>query len=512
MKAYAMDKLTATAEAVQPGLGALTSLLTGLVNELTGHDFATAPLERIERIVQDQGRELLRMTLQHALDVHAARETPLAGVTDAQAIPRPRTETGHTRTLLSTFGPVTIRRRAYRAPHQPSLYPRDATLNLPPRRYSWAVQSAATDFALEASFEQAGHWLAETTGTRTGKRQIEQIVTEAARDIEAFRHARPPAAPAPAIPLALSVDAKGVTIRPQDQRPTRYQRVTPAYDTRLGTGEKRGSKRMAQIGAVFDVLPPARPRTPELIMRQVPGPDGTPETAGQAQARNRWYTTDIIADKTVTIATVFDEAARRDPRNTRDWVVLVDGDRHQIAAIEAEAARRKVTITILIDLIHVLEYLWKVGWCFHPKRDPAIEAWVTTQALNILHGNTNKVIALIKNLALRHPPKPGGEHERLIRATLTYLTHKQPYLDYPRALARGWPISTGVIEGACRHLVQDRMGITGARWRLPGAQAVLALRAIKASGELEAYWAFHIQQEHHRNHISRYQPGFNLAA
>ena len=88
----------------------------------------------------------------------------------------------------------------------------------------------------------------------------------------------------------------------------------------------------------------------------------------------------------------------------------------------------------------------------------------------------------------------------------------KPYLDYPRALAAGWPIATGVIEGACRHLVQDRMGVTGARWGLEGAQAILWLRAIRANGDLDTYWDWHITQEHHRNHLSRYQPGLELAA
>ena len=85
-------------------------------------------------------------------------------------------------------------------------------------------------------------------------------------------------------------------------------------------------------------------------------------------------------------------------------------------------------------------------------------------------------------------------------------------MDYPRALAEGWPIATGVIEGACRHLVQDRMGITGARWSLEGAQAMLWLRAINASGDTSAYWDWHISQEHQRNHLSRYQAGLDLAA
>ncbi len=83
-------------------------------------------------------------------------------------------------------------------------------------------------------------------------------------------------------------------------------------------------------------------------------------------------------------------------------------------------------------------------------------------------------------------------------------------MDYPAALAAGWPIATGVIEGACRHLVQDRMGITGARWGLDGAQAMLWLRAIAASGDTSTYWHWHIAQEHHRNHLSRYKNSLDL--
>src|SRR6185295_18972641 len=105
----------------------------------------------------------------------------------------------------------------------------------------------------------------------------------------------------------------------------------------------------------------------------------------------------------------------------------------------------------------------------------------------------------------RPPPEPGGEHARIIRKTLSYLQNKQAFMDYPRALANGWPIATGVIEGACRHLVQDRMGITGARWGLEGAQAILWLRAIAASGDTGTYWTWHIAREHQRNHLSRYQ-------
>ncbi len=168
-------------------------------------------------------------------------------------------------------------------------------------------------------------------------------------------------------------------------------------------------------------------------------------------------------------------------------------------------------MTVLVDFIHVLEYLWKAAWCFHEPRDPAMEDWVTAQALDILHGRVPEVTARIRRLAEDRPPQ-GSEHAKIIRKTLHYLQAKQPWMDYPAALAAGWPIATGVIEGACRHLVQDRMAITGARWGLQGAQAILWLRAIAASGDTDTYWDHHIQQEHQRNHLSRYDASFGLAA
>jgi len=180
--------------------------------------------------------------------------------------------------------------------------------------------------------------------------------------------------------------------------------------------------------------------------------------------------------------------------------------------IQDQAAQRGITITILVDFIHVLEYLWKAAWCFCPPRDPAAEDWVTAQGLAILHGRVAQVIARIQDLAAASPPQPGSEHDKIITRTLSYLQAKEPYLDYPRALAQGWPIATGVIEGACRHLVQDRMGITGARWSLPGAQAMLWLRALRANGDLPSYWAWHTTQEHQHNHLSRYHDSLGLAA
>jgi hypothetical protein len=512
---YGLDGLAASAEAVLAGLGPLAAGLGRLAVEAG----RAVTLEAMEELVIAQGRELLRGLVQLALDAQADREVRLAQVTGEDGVRRGRAERGHGRPVVTRLGQVRVRRIAYRSGIKGvlSLFPRDAVLNLPPLEYSWGLQRLAQMFCGSVSYEQAHAFVLAVTGVSIGKRQLEQIIAAAAADAERFYRDRLRDQEGPAggedrivAPLAISADGKGVAMRPEARRRrTRApdQKVR-TFDKRAGTGEKKGSKRMAETGCVFDVLPPEQQRAPEQVMRPDPG---SPGKKGP-RAVNRWYTCDITAGRDVTIGKIFDEADRRDPGHLRTWIALVDGDIYQLGLIQAAAAARGITLVIVIDFIHVLEYLWKTAWCFHPPRDPAMEDWVIAQGLDILHGRAGEVIARIGHLAAARPPEPGGEHAKIIRKTLHYLEAKQPYLDYPRALANGWPIATGVIEGACRHLVQDRMGITGARWGLQGAQAILWLRAINASGDTSAYWDYHITQEHQRNHLSHYQDSLGLAA
>jgi hypothetical protein len=516
---YGLDVLAASAEAVVAGLGPLAVQLAGLAVQAG----RAVTLDAVEVLVTEQGRDLLCGLVQLALDAQADREVRLPQVTGADGVRRARAERGHARTVVTRLGKVAVRRIGYRSGVKGagSLFPRDAVLNLPRCGYSWALQRLAEMAARSGSYEQAHEFVLAATGVSVGRRQLEQITVAAAADAERFcrdRDRDQAAVPQAGqeeeglLPLVISADGKGVAMRPEARRPETARKAArrpeQAFGKRLGTGQKSGCKRIAETGVVFDVLPPQEPRTPEQIMGRAPG-QAAPEGP---RAVNRWYIAEITASCAETIAMLFDEAERRDHGHARPWIALADGANHQIDVITAEAAARDVKVAILIDFIHVIEYLWKAAWCFHPARDPAAEDWVTAQGLAILHGQVTQVISTISALAAADPPRPGSEHAKIIRTTLHYLDAKQPYLDYPAALANGWPIATGVIEGACRHLIQDRMGITGARWGLQGAQAILWLRAIAANADIDAYWDWHISQEHHRNHLSRYQDSLTLAA
>ena len=181
--------------------------------------------------------------------------------------------------------------------------------------------------------------------------------------------------------------------------------------------------------------------------------------------------------------------------------MLVDGHRSQLKTL-LRCLRRS---TIVLDFIHVSEYVWKAGMALHGEVHPKLEGWVSEHLLSILRGRSGYVAGGIRRSATRRGLE--GKAREAGDRCANYLLKNAGYLKYDTYLAKGFPIATGVIEGACRYLVKDRMEVTGARWSLAGAEAVLRLRALQASGDFDAYWHFHERQESLRNHAERYAEG-----
>ncbi len=496
-----MDNPRVCRETDNDNFAASRECFTEALGWLEGPDAAALSHAELEDQLDARGRELLRRMFQDHLSLRAMTERRLAGVRDAQARAYGAVEAGHHRRLATVFGEVGITRLAYRRRGQRNLYPADAALNVPAERHSHGLRRLAATEASRGSFEEAAAALERATGQHLGKRQVETLTARAALDVEAFYDTRVREADAGVESdlLVLSADGKGIVMRPDALRPATAKAAAAATNKltcRLSKGEKRNRKRLAEVGAVYDLTPVAR--TPCDVLASKAGE--TPPPAPKASAK--WVTASVVDDAATVIATVFDEAERCDPNHARRWVALVDGNNHQIDRIEAEAQTRGVDVTIVVDLIHVLEYLWGAVWCFFAEGDPGAQAWVHDRALAVLGGNAREVAAGIRR---RATTARLNKHKRSkADACAKYLTNKAKYLDYPTALAGGWPVASGIIEGTCRYLVADRMDITGARWSVNGAEAVLKLRAIRANNDFDDYWKFHLNNERHRVHETRY--------
>ncbi len=485
-------------DSVEPaGFASSREQFASLLGFLDGADAAGLSHSELEERLDRDGRELLRRLLADHLALRTLREQRLEHVIGDEGIKRGRVESGHARALETVFGTVTVGRLAYRAPGLGNLHPADAALNLPVERHSHGLRKLAALESPRGSYAGAADAIERQTGVRLGKRQVEELAGLAAVDFEDFYEARRPARSKPGDLLVLSADGKGIAMRPdalRTQTATRRARAGPKPKARLAGGEKLNCKRMAEIGAVYDAVP--APRTAADILARDDGHEPAPGPV----AANKWLTASIVKNTGTVIKHVFGEADRRDPKHRRTWVALVDGNNHQIQRIKSEAKARGVKVTIVVDFIHVLEYLWTAAGCLFPTLNPA--EWVHLQATRVLEGHATKVAGTIRRTATNRRLDPASRKPADDAAN--YLTSKAPYLDYPTALANGWPIATGIIEGACRHLVKDRLDITGARWGLAGAEAILKLRALKANGDFDQYWAYHLNQERHHVHEARY--------
>lgn len=458
----------------------------------------------LERLLETEGRELLRQLLQDHLDLRGPGESSM-DVVGTDGITRPHVRQ-RDRKLKSIFGAVTATRLGYSARDEETLFPRDAELNLPPELYSHGLQRRAAEEVTKVSFDQSVAAIKSTTGTTVPKRQLEELAARAAMDFDTFyenRSAQSVRQAAKTGPiLALSTDGKGIVMRPESLREATRKAATKQdhkMSKRLSPGEKRNRKRMAQVAAVFTIG--AFVRKPEDIVTDLKPVRDAAIVRPRPEHKRVWASVEKSPEE--VIEQMFQEALRRDPSGDKRWVALVDGNQTQLALIKKAAKHHGVEPTIVLDVIHVIEYLWTAGFALHADGDPATQRWVSERLLEILRGKSSEVAAGMRRSATLRRMKTSDR--AAIDDCADYLLKYRPYLHYNEYLATGLPISTGVIEGACRHLVKDRMDITGACWGLKSAEAVLKLRSLRASADFDEYWALHEKADYLRNHCELYQ-------
>jgi hypothetical protein len=463
-----------------------------MISELRSESTQTLEHGDVESLIAREGNELLRRLMQGYLDQRAQAEEPLERVVGVDGHER-RHCRARSRTLTTLFGEVRVRRLGYRDVELESVFPLDEALNLPPDKYSQGLRRKVGLEVAKGSFDEAVLAIEEGTGAKVPKRQTEQLSRAISVDFDEF-YALQTMEVGRGL-LVMSVDGKGVVMRHQDLREATRKAAEKSkrkLKTRLSRGEKRNRKRMATVASVYEVDP--YPRTSEQIM-------GLEEAETiRPKVRNKRVWASLRQSPAEVIEQLFAEAKRRDPQHERTWLVLVDGQEAQLGEVEAAIACHRADTVVIQDFVHTLEYLWKAAYCFYAEGTEEAEAWVQAHALALLKGKVSDVAAGMRRSATRK--NLSQQAREAVDKCADYLLKNKARFDYATALAKGWPIATGIIEGTCRHLVKDRMDLTGARWSLDGAEAVLRLRALRASGDFEDYMAFHRRQERARNYAS----------
>jgi len=414
------------------------------------------------------------------------------------------------RQLEMEFGRVHVRRHGITLPGETEAkFPMDGDLNLPPEIYALSLREQVADAAVDTSFDRSVARVDQATAGHVPKRQAEQQVIRAATDFEAFYETRTPPANDALSTKALQVmssDGKGVTMRPEALRDA-TRKAAEAADVDAIRGDpmaerkaRRSDKRMAVVTAVWEQEPHVRTEHDvlERLRRDPAGRKRRPRSDKAPRPQNKRVAASLAKTYAEGVAAMFDEAQRRNPDGERRNVVLLDGDEKQIEYVEAEAQKRKMSITVVLDLIHVIHYLWTIALLLCASERKEADAWVSHILVQLLTRHPLDVVATIRQTATNR--RLTGADREAVDDAIEYLRKNSLSIHYAQFLAEGLPIATGVIEGACRHLVQDRMGITGARWGLAVAEAVLKLRAVRTSGDWDEYWRFHLEKEHARNH------------
>lgn len=445
---------------------------------------AAGGLPEIERESERRGREILRLALQAHIDSRGSGDVGAAIVVEGDHGPlRLAYKRVHSRPVITLFGEVSVTRVGYGAPGREAIHPLDAELMLPARIWSYECQRRLIRAVICGPFDEAITLTAETTGTTIPKRSTEQLVRDAAADFDSFYAARTgdQVAPGDGEILVGAIDCKGIPM----VKPERALRVV-----RRGKGQKANKKRMATVAAVHSQPPILR--TPNEVIDSLFQTDTPLERPKRPKPNRKRVWASLTASKDTFITDVKAEMTRRDPEHQRTWVILTDGER----ALQQRVIRSFENVTLILDVLHALDKLWKVAHALHPEGSPEAEQFVRQRAERILCGMVSQVVKGLRQIVTKH--RLTGAKAKTIRGVADYLYNNRDRMRYDQYLANGWPIASGSVEGACKNLIRDRFERSGMRWTIETAEALLRLRATHLSHDFDDYWEHHIQADQQR--------------
>jgi hypothetical protein len=455
-----------------------------LLDFVNGEQAKTATADHIERglfkLLVILGANLLRLffvmrsnaSSRKALRTEAGQELPYHRDTRRQ--------------YFSIFGKIVFERPYFYKRGIGQGIPLDEVLSLSADGYSDLLREMSGYLDVYTVYEKTTDMFKRLLGLTLSTRSLHTNVAEDAEDVEAYYAQKP--APEPVLEATILVaqaDGKGVPMILEEAENTE-----DAPTVRLGKGQKRGRKKEAIVTSIYTIA--TAPRTPESVVASyfdLPEARFSPETQrSQPQNKHIWATLD---GKDAALVRLSERINLLEGTHIQDRVALCDG----CEPLQLRLAIHLPGFRILLDFIHASEYLWDVANALLGEINPQRIEWMAEKTLLMLSGKTDQLIASFRSqLADASPTLLRKQLEK----TANYFERNLPYMDYPTYLRMGWPIASGVIEGACRHFVKDRCELSGMRWSLVGAENLLHMRAIAENGDWEAYHTFRKAQRHAR--------------
>jgi len=288
--------------------------------------------------------------------------------------------------------------------------------------------------------------------------------------------------------LVATADCKGIPMIPSARPPKGKAK------------DKPGLKRMAVVTGVYTVAP--RPRSPEDVFESLYRDTSLPRPANEAEEKgarvrpeHKRLAASLEKGKEVVFRELAEEVARRDPEGVKTKIALTDGEH----ALKRQMVKQLPGAILILDLIHALGYVRTAAKLLHPKDIPGADQWARKQTLQILKGKVSEVVRGLRQSVTKRDLE--GDLQKQLLGISNYLYGNRRQMRYDQYLANGYPIATGVIEGGCKNLINDRMERSGMNWGAKTAEAMVKLRAVYLSGDFAAYWAFHIAAEQARIHV-----------
>jgi hypothetical protein len=395
----------------------------------------------------------------------------------------------HTRQYVSIFGRFDLERVAYgtREGQSMAFVPVDNRLQLPESDFSYLLQDWDQELAVEQAFSKVNQTIERMLRLKQHTDSLENMNRHMAADTAAFRDAlpAPPAAEEGQI-LVTSADCKGVVIRGQGT-------PTVCGGERPG-GVRANQKRMAAVGAVYTIDPYVR-TADEVVAALFRDANYTPPPRPDPCHKHVWAILPQGQEKANSgIDLVYDwlvrQALLRNPKSRQPSVHLCDGQEALWQARD-EYLPDDNTVNIL-DLLHVTPRLWQAAKLFYGERSPLVVPFVRQRVTQVLQGKVASVVRGLRRLALEH--KLNAAKRKSLARIGRYLYKNRHRMRYHEYLAKGYPIASGVIEGACRHLVKDRLERAGMHWTMVGAQAMLDVRSVHLSGQWAAFQHYRIER------------------